>query len=581
MVVINCFNQSPTITPPFNITGGQYNGNTFSVCTGSTLEFDLIATDPDQFNVLSWVSTVNAAIPGATVTVTGTNPLNIHFEWPTTVADIGNYFFTSTVEDDGCPLTARLVIGANIIVQTGEVLPVQERKICPVTTQNLTLTSTIPNTGGTYSWTPTTGLSNPNIRNPIASVDSSASYTVTFQPAFGCPILEPFEITSEGLLEVVPDELRVCLGDSAQLQASFVLNGPPVPITYSWEPLDNISDPTVPNPTVAPNRTTTYYITASTLTCDFSDSVLVIVDTLPQLAPMPDVQICEGDSVQLMATGMNIGQAIYRWSPILGLSDPTIRNPIAKPTATTTYVVEVENSCATDAESITVSVFDPLFAATSFVDVSCTGGNDGSITAVLSGGGGNPTYSWAPAPATGTAPTVNNLTAGTYTLIVSDQANCRDTIETIVSEPMPLALVPVDSINIGCAGEFTGELEVSASGGTPGYKYSIDGTNWFDSGRFINLAAGTYVLQARDNNDCLASYGPITLTEPALPVLGVLVNRVNTDCITSDGEITLGGTGGTAPYQFSLDGINFGADSIFAPLSPGNYLGLGRGRGRL
>lgn len=571
MVVINCFNQAPTITPPFNISGGQYNGNTFSVCAGSTLEFDLVATDPDQFNILTFTSTVAQAIPGATITVTGTNPLRINFSWPTTIADLGNYFFTSTVEDDGCPLTAKLVIGANIIVQEGEVLPTQERKICPVTTQNIQLTSSIPNTGGTYSWAPTTGLSNPNIRNPIASVDSSATYTVTYTPAFGCPIIEPFEITSEGTLEVDTDSLRLCLGDSAQLQASFRLNGPPVPVTFSWEPLGAINDPTLRNPTVSPTQTTMYYVTASTLTCDFTDSVLVIVDSLPQLAPIADEAICEGDSVQLQATGSNVGQAVYRWNPVIGLSDPNIANPIASPISTTTYRVIADNTCSSDTQFVTVTVFDPLFATTSVVDVSCTGGSDGSVTAVLSGGGGNPTYTWQPGGAN--TQRIDNLPAGTYTLFVSDQANCRDTIVTTVAEPSPVVITLVDSMDIACTGDFSGMIEIAASGGTPDYEYSPDGTTWFSSGVFMNLGAGSYTFQARDANDCIANFGPVVLTEPALPVLGVLVNRINTDCVTSAGEITLGGSGGVGPYTFSLDGMIYTADSTFTGLPPGAYLG--------
>ncbi|MEM6803244.1 MAG: gliding motility-associated C-terminal domain-containing protein, partial [Bacteroidota bacterium] len=393
-----------------------------------------------------------------------------------------------------------------------------------------------------------------------------------YTPAFGCPIIEPFEITSEGLLEIDTDSLRVCLGDSAQLSATFRLNGPPVPVTFSWDPGIAINDPTLPNPTVAPRQTTTYFVTASTLTCSFTDSVLVVVDSLPILAPIADESICEGDSVQLLVSGQNIGQGIYRWSPVIGLDDPTSPRPIASPIQTTTYQVIVDNSCSSDTQTVTVTVFDPLFATTSVVDVSCTGDADGSLTAVLSGGAGSPyNYDWAPGG--GTGPRIDNLPAGTYTLIVNDQANCRDTITAVVSEPPLLVLNPVDSLDIACTGDFTGMIEVAGSGGTPDYEYSIDGIAWFASGRFENLGTGSYTLQVRDQNDCLASYGPVSLVEPALPVLGVLVNRINTDCITSAGEITLGGSGGVGPYQFSLDGTIYTADSTFSNLPPGSYLG--------
>ena len=425
-----------------------------------------------------------------------------------------------TVEDDGCPITARQVVGFNIIVQTGEILPTNEIKICPISTQNIQMRATTPNTGGSYTWTPSTGLSSTNTRTTSASVDSALTYTVTYQPTFGCPIIEPFEIIPEGELTLDTDSVKICLGESVQLNVDFTLNGPPVPITYTWDPITSLSDPTIPNPVASPTTTTTYSITASTLTCDFEAFVQVVVEEAPQLDPFTDPMICTGDSVQITAAGINLGTADFSWTPVLGLSASNVPNPVVYPGSTTTYQVVATNSCGTDNQPVTVNVAPPLNVSSSFTDVSCTGGTDGEINIVSTGGAGTGlNYTWT--PNIGTGPTVNNLGAGSYTVVVTDASNCVDTAVTIISEPPPLVLNLVDSTHILCTGEFTGSITVAASGGTPDYLYSIDGSNWLSSPTFIDLPAGTYSISSQDANGCIASLPPLTLTEPTLPVLGI------------------------------------------------------------
>ncbi|MEL6674322.1 MAG: gliding motility-associated C-terminal domain-containing protein [Bacteroidota bacterium] len=574
MVVINCANVPPNIAPPSNVSGGQLNGNTFSVCAGSTLSFDIVSNDLNVQDILTILTTIGTALPPTvTLNTVGTNPVTASFSWPTTTADIGNYFFSFTAEDNGCPFVGRQTVGYNIIVQTGEILPPQQVKICPVTTTNVQLSTTIPNPGGvgTYSWSPANGLSNPNIPNPVASVDSATTYTVTYQAPGGCPIVEPVEIITEGQLEVLADSVRICQGDSIQLEANFTLNGPPVPFTYTWDPPATLSDPTIANPIAFPNTTTLYSVTASTLTCGFTKTVLVEVDTSINLAPMTDQAICVGDSVQLNPTGVGVGQATYQWLPILGLSNPNIRQPMASPTNATTYTLFVTNACGADTGDVTVSVNAPLIVNTSIIDVSCNGANNGSITAVPLGGGGNATYSWT--PNVGNTSTVSNLAPGTYVVSVTDASNCTGTDTAIVSEPPPLVLNIDTTINILCVGEASGSITVSATGGTPGYQYSIDGTTWLNLNTFNSLAVGTYTLSVRDSNNCIATSAPITLTEPALPLVGLVVSKVNTDCNNQAGEIYLGGTGGVAPYVFSIDGITYDSLGQYVALAPGTYIG--------
>ena len=460
MVVILCNNSVPVINTPINVTGGLLNGNTFSICAGSTLDFDIIVTDGDPGDSLQALSSLTTAIPGATFTVTGINPLSISISWPTTLADTGNYFFSINANDNGCPIVGKSNVGYNIIVSTGQILPVQSVIICPSSTDSIQITATTPNPGGvgTYHWTPSLGVSDSTISNPFAYTNGGSgtfSYSVSYEEPGECPIIEPFIIEPEGELEILTDSvLHICTGDSIQLGASFTQTGIQVPFTFTWDPPFSLTNTGISNPIAFPNTTTLYSITASTLTCDYTANVLVIVDSPPILDPINDEIICQGDSVALNPTGSNIDSSNFVWTPFSGLSDPFIQNPIAFPTNTTTYTLTVTNGCGIAAQNVTIDVKQPLSLAASGININCNGANDGSISTITYGGGGGNSFIWIPNVSSSSS--AMNLGPGLYTIIVNDTANCTDTTSLIISEPPPLVVALTDTTHLDCFGDSTG-----------------------------------------------------------------------------------------------------------------------------
>ncbi|MBL4586413.1 MAG: gliding motility-associated C-terminal domain-containing protein, partial [Flavobacteriales bacterium] len=112
-------------------------------------------------------------------------------------------------------------------------------------------------TGGvTYQWTPTTGLSDPNIANPVVTFTTdSATYYVTVTDIIGCMNTDSVTVWQEQLPDATagPDT-TICLGESANLIATGGT-------TYSWDPAAGLNDPTIANPTATPLTTTTYTVT--------------------------------------------------------------------------------------------------------------------------------------------------------------------------------------------------------------------------------------------------------------------------------------------------------------------------------
>ena len=136
-----------------------------------------------------------------------------------------------------------------------------------------------------------------------------------------------------------------------------------------------------------------------------------------------------------------------------------------------TYTVTVTdaNGC-TDTASVTIT--EPtLLVASAVVDdnVSCNGGNDGEATASAAGGTTTYSYSWSNAA---TSANITGLTAGTYSVTVTDANGCTDSTSVTITEPTLLVAAASVDDNVSCNGGNDGEATASAMGGTTAYTYA-------------------------------------------------------------------------------------------------------------
>jgi hypothetical protein len=210
----------------------------------------------------------------------------------------------------------------------------------------------------------------------------------------------------------------------------------------------------------------------------------------------------------------------------------------------------------------------PVITNTSHTNVSCNSGNDGSITVnSVTGGTGVLQYSingltWQ----TGT--TFSGLTAGTYTVTVKDQNNCRGIASVSITEPN--AFVTSTSVtNVSCKGGSDGSMTILASGGSGVLAYSLNGINFQSSNVFSGLSAGTYTVTVRDAGGCLASTS-FTVTEPT--VILVFTGSLDVSCFGAmDGSINVVASGGTGTLQYSINGAVFTTSPTFNGLAGGTY----------
>jgi len=235
------------------------------------------------------------------------------------------------------------------------------------------------------------------------------------------------------------------------------------------------------------------------------------------------------------------------------------------------YVVTVKdaNSCTASIVVTVKSSAGPVLNVLSTTNVSCYGGNDGSIVMLGNGGTGTLQYSIDNGANFQTSGSFPNVSAGTYFLVVKDAAGCSDVEKLSITQPAPLVVTAV-AVDATCNGSNNGRITISsATGGIGALSYSINGTNYQSGTTFQGVAPGTYTVYVRDVASCMATTS-VTVNQPS--PLSITTTVTDAVCNGSyDGIITASGSGGNGGYSYSLNGTIFQTSGTFTGLSAGNY----------
>jgi len=220
----------------------------------------------------------------------------------------------------------------------------------------------------------------------------------------------------------------------------------------------------------------------------------------------------------------------------------------------------------------TVSLYGqaPVAVLKAKTNVNCFGGNDGTMEVQVVTGSPGYQYSIYGGTPFQKSAKFTNLSAGNYTVTVTDTNGLTDTVQVTISAPSKLNLSVASKSMITCKSMSDGIVVLSASGGTAVYSYKLGSGTYQSSSNFSNLAPGLSKFMVLDANFCLDS-SIVTITEPAL--LTVSLKGSNVKCNSgNDGSITANVLGGTKPYRYRLgsSGI-YKSDSIFNNLLVGTY----------
>lgn len=525
----NCNNATVTVSDQVvvnvNTLAVNVNPASATICSGQQVQLSASAVGAISYSwsPATFLNNPNIANPIATPTVTTT--------------------YTVTVSDGVCTGTASVTITVTSL-QNANAGP--DVTICYGSSTQLNASG-----GVTYVWTPTTGLSNPNISNPTANPTVTTTYTVTVTDASGCTGTDAVTVTVNPQLSLNTAGFPTLCNGNCTGQATTIVSGGTGPFSYLWS-----SGGTTANTTGLCAGTYTVTVTDAA-GCTITDTAIVSTPSamVLQISATPANCGLPDGSATVVASGGTAPYS-YLWTPG-GATTATAAN-----IAPGVYCVTVTdaNGC-TDSACVNVPNNPGVtISISAFTNVTCFGNCDGTATSATSGGTAPFNYAWSPSG--GNQPNATGLCAGTYTVLVTDANGCTDTAIVTITQPQQLTIANIPAVTI-CQGACT-TLTATVSGGTG--SPVIDWQPINQQGTSINAcptATTTYTITVTDANNCTTSTTVLVTVRPALGVNATAVApSVCPGGCTTLNALGMGGTGG--PYTYTWMPGNMNGNSVQA-----------------
>ena len=435
---------------------------------------------------------------------------------------------------------------------------------------NGSVTTAVTGGIGSYTYIWSNGASTPNLINIPAGL-----YTLTVSDSLGCTTSLIASVTEPAPLLGAPygQQNNACYGDSSAIGEINVTGGTQ-PYTYQWYSVGQQSF----TPLANSNTDLIFGLAAGSYIISVTDANGCNVDVGLNITQPNPILVsgivsgtnCNGDSsgtVTLTVSGGTGGYG-YTWSD--GSTASTLSG---KPIGTYYVSVTDANGCLV-IDSFTITQPTALTVQGTVNNVSCGGGNTGSVYLTVNGGTPSYSYNWSNSTS---SQNLLNAGSGQYFVTVTDSKGCSQTDSfTITSAPSTLAVT--DSIkNVDCNGNSTGAIKAIVTGGTGSYTYSW--SNGATTANLIKLPAGVYTLTVTDSLGCSVVL-VANVTQPS-PLVASVFGQQNNACFgDSSGIAEVSVTGGTQPYNYqwinqtvngSIPLANSNSDLLFG-LPAGSYI---------
>jgi hypothetical protein len=385
------------------------------------------------------------------------------------------------------------------------------------------------NTSLTYSWSPSTGLSNAAIANPVATVTQPTKYYVTVTTSNGCSAIDSVTVSVNPFIADAGINKVLNCGNSITLDSvtsNYTGSGM---LTYSWSPGGSLNNSSIANPIATVIETTKYKVVVETPNgCKSTDSVLVMVNPILVEAGTDKTIVC-GSAAKLDSAITNYngpGPLTFSWLPTTGLDNASIPNPAATVKQTTKYYVTITTPGGCVGTDSVMVIVDSLKAEAGNNKTFVCGGSiqlDNVTTNNTSPG--VLTYSWSPGGGLSSTsipnPIASFTSTRTYYVTVTNQAGCsaKDSVIAIVA---PFTVDAGGDKIVSCGNTVQLDYVNSNYSGTGSLTYS-----WFPSTGLNNPTIPnpsvtikqqtTYVVTVNTPNGCIDTdtvtvyVGPLTV----------------------------------------------------------------------
>ncbi|MEP4785841.1 MAG: Ig-like domain-containing protein, partial [Gilvibacter sp.] len=387
----------------------------------------------------------------------------------------------------------------------------------------------------------------------------AGSYNVVVTDANGCTATLPVGVTidePEPLSIVITKENATTGQGCLDGEATATPSGGTSPYTYLWSA--SAGSQTTQTATNLPSGTHTVLVTDAN-GCELEQGVVIdcsnTCDAVIEIDEIVDV-LCTGDltgSTTVSASSVANPSATFTftWDTVPPTVDSGVTSSTLSGLGAGVYTVSVTidgTVCLPVEQSVTITEpASALSVSATSTDESGPATGDGTATAIVTGGTPPYTYSWSPGG--GTTETIVGLSAGTYTVTVTDAHGCVDSASTTVNPGTCLDLAALaSSTPVTCNGDSDGTASVSVTGGSGSFTYLW--SNGATTASISGLSGGSYSVIVFDLVTQCNQTASTTVDEPGVLDSGIAVSNVL--CFgEATGSLDLTVTGGTAPYTFA------------------------------
>jgi uncharacterized protein (DUF2141 family) len=541
-----------------NLSAGNYSVRVTDA-NGCSTTAPVVISQPSDLSVVPSFTMGTCATSNGSASVNvsgGTSPYS--YSWSNgvngtnTISSLPAGVYRVVVNDlNGCTITSSINVE-----NSGGMSAAVSSLAMPDCFGQANATATVAVNGGTapfsFAWSPNvstlssaTGLSN-------------GRYDVTVTDANNCIAIANVIVDQppQILVSTSATQAAICYGSNTG-QAVVSVNGGIPPYTYQWLGHSDTDD-------VLENVPAGLYsavVTDSHGCTSVADAVVGEPSEI-QINSSAITTTCgnSNGSASVIVNG-GTGPYSYSWPADSNNHTNTFSNLFA---GNYQVIVTDANSCTMSQNIVVADVGGPLASVNSVQNVNCFGGSNGSAALTLNGGTAPFSFAWTCSP--DNAASVSNLSAGTYSVTVTDGNNCTTNVPLIISQPSELISSAV-STNVNCFGGNSGSATITASGGVIPYQYLWTHDQSTNSAA-ANLTVGAYSAIITDANGCTTS-SSVSVTEPTAML--VSTSAMPAYCGNSNGSIDAGITGGVSPYSYQWSPGNGNASSYYN-LSAGSYM---------
>ncbi|WP_339834802.1 T9SS type B sorting domain-containing protein, partial [uncultured Flavobacterium sp.] len=567
------------------------------ILCGNTLDL----TGADGYDTYLWQDSSGNTIGNTqTITVNATGTYTVFLSIPppcvsiyetVNVVDFNNAISSNpatpyanvveTCPNDGSQLPKIFLCGLNdsVLIQSGvnNAISIQWQQLVPGSCPPIGI-SNCANTNSSCTWN-TVGT------GPNFNVTTGGEYQVTFNYQNGCFRNFYFNVFQNTLNPDIVTSNIICT-----TQGSITINNIPSTYEFSLSPTGPFSSNNVIPIATAGNYTVYIQQTGVAGGCLFEFPNINILSQILDVDVIVTDKLCNDGfgSIRVQTNGVEpqyYFQISQGATTIVTFGPSTDNDHLFSNLNPGTYTVTAttDNGCSYTEQVTIQDLSDLAVSAAVTQNISCV---NGQVT--LTPSGGLAPYNYAVFSYNGVPVTPGSYAyqayeifeyditqIGTYQYIIVDSNNCISLSNIVTVSAEPTVTITETHTNVTCSGLSDGIATISALP-TNGYviTYSIDGgITYQNSNVFNGLAPGTYTIDikyTKPTHECDYTIN-VTITEPT-PLTGQSQVTQQLTCITTGTIQAFNVTGGTAPYQYSINGVTFQNSSSFPNLTAGTYV---------